>query len=116
MAKSKKSADPFSGSTPRISGNTSRPAAADSSFGSESLRSDPQENVNEIQTRIITVSKDARGYATITLSNDQVWRLTETTRFSIKEDDLISIEKGVLGAFYFSKPDSNRKLRVKRIK
>jgi hypothetical protein len=116
MTKSKKYDEPFSGNKPRISATTNRPAVnADDSFGSEFLRNDEQDQINKIQTRIISVSKDAKGYATITLSNEQIWRQTETSRFSIKENDLISIEKGVFGAYYLSKSDNNRQLRVQRI-
>lgn len=116
MTKSTEYENPFSGNKPRISANTSRSAAkADDSFGSEFLSNDEQDEIDEIQTRIISVSKDAKGYATITLSNNQIWRQTETSRFSIKENDFISIEKGVFGAYYLSKSDNNRQLRVQRI-
>jgi hypothetical protein len=115
MEKANSSKDPFSSSTPRLSPSTNRRSDIDNSFGSEQLGSDTAQDAEQIQTKIVSMSVDARGYATLTLSNDQIWRQTETARFTIKQDELVIIEKGMLGAYYLSNVNNNRQVRVKRI-
>jgi hypothetical protein len=116
MAKSKTSQAPLSENRPSIPVNRQRSSTAANGFGSEQLSGEKAQEINEIQTRIVSLVTDSRGFGTITLANDQVWRQTETSRFTVKEEDIVSIEKGVLGSYYLAKSGNNRRMRVKRIK
>lgn len=117
MTKSKNSSDPFAANMPRISQNTNKPPVSqEESFGADTLNGEVVQNLNKIQASVASVTSDQRGYATFTLSNGQVWRQTEVSRFVVKENEIISIEKGLFGSYSLSTPDSNRRLRVKRIK
>ena len=113
--KGKRSNDPFSSNTPRLS-DKSKPQrqVSDDSFGAESL-SDSSPKADSIETSIVSLIEDNRGYATFTFDNGQVWRQTESARILFKEGESITIEKGVFNSFYLSKPNNNRSMRVKRI-
>ena len=114
--KGKRSDDPFSSNTPRLSGKT-KPARveSDDSFGAESLSDSRPKTEDSIETSIASLTEDSRGYATFTLDNGQVWRQTESARLIFKEGETITIKKGVFKSFYLSKPNNNRSVRVKRI-
>jgi hypothetical protein len=75
-----------------------------------------EQSVDKIYATVVKVIKNARKKRIFTLDNGQVWRQTETDSLSIKQDDIIYIERGILGSFYMSKDQVNRKFRVKRIK
>lgn len=91
----------------------------DSTFGAESLRRttlSKGQQKEEILASITKLVRNARDYATITLSNGQVWRQSEVSNISLKENNMVTVRKGALGVYYLSKTTSKRKLRVKRIK
>lgn len=114
--KGKRSDDPFSSNTPRLS-DKSKPerAASNDSFGAESLAVSSSKTDESIETSIVSLMQDNRGYATFTLDNGQVWRQTESGRLAFKDGETITIKKGVFNSFYLSKPNNNRSIRVKRI-
>jgi hypothetical protein len=116
MNKGKRSDDPFSSNTPRISGKPEPDRVeSDNSFGAESLTDSRPKTEDSIQTSIASMKEDNRGYATFILDNGQVWRQTESARLIFKEGETITIKKGVFKSFYLSKPNNNRSVRVKRI-
>lgn len=117
MNKGKRSDDPFSSNTPRISDKSmsQQRAVSDDSFGAESLSDNSPKDKESIETSIASLKEDNRGFATFTLSNGQIWRQTETSRLLFNEGDTITITKGVFNSFYLSKPNNNRSSRVKRI-
>jgi hypothetical protein len=115
IRKSNSDSNPFPENPPRELSNSRKADTSDKSFGSELLRSKDEDNVDGISTRIESISTDYRGYATVTLSNEQVWRQTESSRFNLGENDLVRIEKGALGSYYLSIIGNNRQVRVKRI-
>jgi hypothetical protein len=84
------------------------------SFGSQALRTNKQDAVNEIQSTISAINENALGVASLSLSKGRVWRNTDQSRLTIRQGDIMTIEKGVLGAFYLSEVDSNRRIRVRR--
>lgn len=114
--KGKRSGDPFSSNTPRLSGKAKpERVVPDDSFGAESLSDSRPKTEDSIETSIASMKEDNRGYATFTLDNGQVWRQTESARLIFKEGETITIKKGVFKSFYLSKPNNNRSVRVKRI-
>jgi hypothetical protein len=117
MTKEKKSGDPFSFNTPSLSTiNKQQTKKLDDSFGAESMSKASDNEVEEMQMSVTDLVEDSRGYVTVTLSNEQVWRQTESTRFRLQKGELVIIERGVFQSFYLSKPNNNRRIRVKRIK
>ncbi len=84
---------------------------AEAEFGAENFQSP---TLQEIEAVVLKAKKDAYGYYTLTLDNDQVWKLTESSvRF--KKGDSIRVFRGTMGAFYLVKKGSSRKARVKRM-
>ena len=67
----------------------------------------------------VTVSskkRDPYGRWRITLTNGQVWKQSDSSRFKIKDDLPSFIRKGALGSFFFGQQGLNRQMRVKRVK
>jgi len=107
----------FSKETSRVPATTKRQVIANTahdSFGSQALKTNTQDAVNEIQSTVSAINENALGVASLILSNGQVWRHTDQSRLTIRQGDIVTIEKGVLGAFYLSEVDSNRRIRVRR--
>ena len=84
-------------------------------FGMEYKRL--RENTEDkIYANVSSVKKDARKRLVLTLDNGHVWKQTDSGAFRVKDGDVIYVERGALGAFYLSKDDVNRRIRVKRSK
>jgi hypothetical protein len=51
------------------------------------------------------------------LENGQVWRQTDSTRFSFNDPDKrVVVLRGGLNSFFMKEPGRNKRIRVKRIK
>ena len=117
MTKAKKSNDPYLFNTRSLSTiNKQQTKKPVDSFGAESMSKTRDNELEEIQMSVTDLVEDSRGYVTVTLSNEQVWRQTESTRFRLQKGELVIIEKGAFQSFYLSKPNNNRRIRVKRIR
>lgn len=91
--------------------------SAEASFGAEQLvNKDPTKGVSAIQGTVVNITKSLRGLRTFVLDNGQHWRESESNRLSIKDGQLVTLKKGALSAYYLSKADSGRTMRVKRVK
>lgn len=101
-----------------VAASQSAPAAtsltAEQAFGMEAAVTREQ-GVDKITSAVASVGKDARDNFVVTLENGQVWKQTDSTSFRIKEGQEIYVERGALGAFYLSREDVNRRVRVVRI-
>lgn len=75
-----------------------------------------QQSIDKIYATVVKVTKDGRKKRVFTMDNGQVWRQTQSDSLKIKQGDVIYIDRGILGSFYMSKDDVNRKFKVKRIK
>jgi len=85
-------------------------------FGAERAYA-KKEQVEEVRFTVKSVTKNARGKLKITFENGQVWQQKDSdsyTKFS--QGDLAVIKRGVFDSFYMKKENSNRTIRVKRIK
>ena len=61
--------------------------------------------------------KDGFGKWIITLENGQVWRQTDSRRFSfLNSEQWVVIYRGALGSFFMGEPESHIRTRVKRVK
>ncbi len=89
------------------------------SFGAEYLKK-PKAAEDDLQVTFVVekIKKDQYGNWRFTFKNGQRWKQTDSVGFSVKEGDSVILKKGFLGAVYLkkNKSDSNKKIRVKRIK
>lgn len=91
----------------------------EASFGAEHLNN---KNVSEEDLQVVftvdKVKKDQHGKWRFTFKNGQQWKQTDDSYFKVKAGESVLLKKGVLDAIYLKKNDSNsnRKIRVKRVK
>jgi hypothetical protein len=90
---------------------------AEAIFGLEHKQKPEEERPDELQLKWTKKKKDAYGKWIIILENGQVWRQTDSTRFSFKNSEQwVVVSRGVLGSFFLGEPDRNKRIRVKRVK
>ena len=75
-----------------------------------------EETIEKVQLQVKSVTKDPRGILKISFTNGQVWKQTDTTRFKLKDDQIVYIEKAALGSFILGTDGRNSTIRVKRLK
>lgn len=89
------------------------------SFGAEHLK---KTNVSEEDLQVVFVveklKKDSYGKWHFTFKNGQQWKQSDSGYFKVNVGESVILKKGVLNAVYLKKNDveSNRKIRVKRVK
>jgi hypothetical protein len=71
--------------------------------------------IDQIKAKVIKVKKNRFDSQTITLDNGQVWQQTSGTRLRLKIGQIVTIERGVLGSFFISKENINKRIRAKRV-
>ena len=86
-------------------------------FGLEHKKKPEESTPDEMKARIVSLVKNARGEFTVELDNGMVWRQKgKTNSLVISEGDAVTIERGMMGAFYLSREGYNRRVNVNRIK
>ena len=94
----------------------SAPAApapsASERFGLE-LQQAPADQLEQIQASVVKRKKDLYGKWVITLDNGQVWKQSESASFRFPSEQ-VTIERGVLGAFYLRVDGQSKSIKVKR--
>jgi hypothetical protein len=85
------------------------------SFGKESLKRS-EDIIKQLRVKVIKIQKAPYGELIINFENGQVWRQTDSTRFRLSKDEMVIIERGVLGSFFIGKEDTNKRIRAKRVK
>ncbi|GAA0358387.1 hypothetical protein GCM10009092_23250 [Bowmanella denitrificans] len=75
----------------------------------------PENEEDKIYVTLQSKDQDAYGKLILTLTNGQIWKQSDSGNFPIPNGQLY-IERGMLGAFFLSSDEANRKIRVKRIK
>jgi hypothetical protein len=88
-------------------------------FGAEHLTT--YKVAEEDQQIVLTVeqlSKDHYDKWRFTFTNGQQWKQTDNVFFNVEVGDSVLLKKGFMSAVYLKKniPDSNRKIRIKRLK
>ncbi|WP_100658079.1 hypothetical protein [Alteromonas flava] len=86
---------------------------AESQFGLEH-RQDTDAMIQKLYAVITKISTDARRKRLITLDNGQRWRQQDSSTLKVSVGDTVYVERGVLGAFYLSTDDVNKRMKVKR--
>lgn len=87
-------------------------------FGALHIKSKNDVNEEKIVLTISKLNKNRHGKLRFIFKNGQRWKQTDTNRLLVKEGDSVALTKGALGAIYLklNKPDTKRKIRVKRTK
>ena len=86
--------------------------SASERFGLEQKQA-PAEQLEQIRATVLQRNKDPYGKWVITLDNGQVWKQNESTSFRFPSEQ-VTIERGLLGAFYLRAEGQNKRLKVKR--
>ena len=84
-------------------------------FGLEHKR-DLTKATSEIAVTINAIKKNLRDKYVITFSDGSVWQQSDQTYLKLKEGQAVSVERGLLGAFYLSVESLNKRMKVKRVK
>ena len=100
---------------PEVARQNAKPAEPETRFGLEHTESNDSGD-DTMYASIVEIDKSLRDKYVITLDNGTVWRQTDSDTLKLKAGQTISIERGLLGAFYLSRSDVNRQMKVKRIK
>ena len=92
-----------------------QPSEPKNDFGLEHKR-DLTEAASEIAVTINAIKKNLRDKYVLTFSDGSVWQQTDQTYLKLKEGQVVSVERGLLGAFYLSVEGLNKRMKVKRVK
>jgi len=91
-----------------------QPKSKEDSFGQEDKQK--KDELDKVNFVIKSVKKDVRNKWLITFENGQVWQQTESGYLKLSAGDKVELSKGMLSAIYLKKPDSNKRIKVKRKK
>lgn len=75
-----------------------------------------EEIEDKVYATISSVAKDPVGKRIFTLDNGHVWQQLTAERFSVKANQVVFIERGVLNSYMMGSDSFNKKTRIKRIK
>ncbi|WP_019029321.1 hypothetical protein [Colwellia piezophila] len=88
-------------------------------FAKEHVEKTAEEKANEILSISLTISKlvkTTRGQWKITFKNGQKWQQKDSTKLKLKLDDKVTLTKGALNSVYLQKENTNKRIKVKRLK
>jgi hypothetical protein len=86
-------------------------------FSNESLiKTQAEKGPDSITATISNLKKLLRGQWVIYFENGQKWQQKDIATVKLKVGDSVRLKKGSMGAVYLFKENSNRKIRVKRLK
>lgn len=106
--------------TPRSTPNFA-PVAVDkvANFGLEHIeKPNKSDEDSEIVFVIASLKKDPYGKYRFTFENGQQWKQTDSSRLKVKEGESVLLKKGFMDSVFLkkNKADSNKEMRVKRLK
>lgn len=84
-------------------------------FGLEN-RIDPTKLADSLALSITEIATNSRGRFVITFDDASVWEQTERSTLKVKVGQSVTIERGLLGAFFMGKEGSNKRMKLKRLK
>jgi len=88
-------------------------------FSKEQVEKTAEEKANEIKSISLTISKlekTQRKQWKITFENGQKWLQKDTTKLKLKEGENVTLTKGALSSVFLIKENSNKRIKVKRLK
>ena len=92
----------------------------ESRFGGDKIekkkRQESGYNLEKVVYTVAKIKKSITKKLTIYFENGQVWKQNDGIKFRLKKEDKVEISAGMLGSFFLKKINTNRAIRVKRIK
>lgn len=88
-------------------------------FSKETVKKTPQQQaavINTISLTINKLSKSIRGQWQIFFANGQQWQQKDNINLRLKVGDKVQLIKGALGAVFLKKYNTNKRIKVKRLK
>jgi len=71
--------------------------------------------IDQIQARVVKVTKSSYKKLTVTLEGGQIWRQLDSKPMLIRKGDVVLIRAAKLGSFLMQKQSANGSIRVKRV-
>jgi len=99
--------------------NSSVSEQAIDEFAKSHVQKTEEEEAKEVTTITLTISKlskTVRDQWKISFVNGQKWQQKDSTRLKLTEGARVILTKGALGAVYLQKENSNKRIKVKRLK
>jgi hypothetical protein len=92
----------------------------ESRFGGDKIekkkRQESGENLEKVIYTVAKIKKSITKKLTIYFENGQVWKQSDNSTLRLKVEDKAEISSGALGSFFLKKINTNRNIRVTRIK
>ncbi len=88
-------------------------------FSKEQVEKTAEEKANEITSISLTISKlekTQRKQWKVTFENGQQWLQKDTTKLKLKQGEQVMLSKGALSSVFLVKENSNKRIKVKRLK
>jgi hypothetical protein len=98
---------------------TAKVTTKEDAFGKEHLKKSAAEinnDISEIKLTIKSISKNVYDKMTLTFTNGQKWKQTDSVKYRLSAGNEVLLKKGTLGTVYLSKPGTSKTMKVKRIK
>ncbi len=89
------------------------------SFSKEQVKKTSEELANEINSITLTISKLSKtlyGQWKITFENGQKWQQKDKYKLSLKTGQRVILTKGALSSVFLQKENTNKRIKVKRLK
>lgn len=94
-------------------------AAQVDQFSKEQLEKTAEEKANEVRSISLTISKlekTQRKQWKITFANGQQWLQKDNTKLKLKQGEQVMLSKGAISSVFLEKENSNKRIKVKRLK
>ncbi|WP_156904823.1 hypothetical protein [Ferrimonas senticii] len=88
---------------------------AEARFGNENKAIAASKTLDAISATVEKIANDPYGKWTLTLTNGQRWKQTDSSNLKVRRGDSVTIERASLGSFLLSREGSNKRVRVKRL-
>jgi len=73
------------------------------------------ESLDALEATVEQMTRDRFGKLSITLSNRQTWKQSDSSRMNLRVGDEVRIERAALGSYLLEKKSGSTSIRVKRI-
>ncbi|WP_440875063.1 hypothetical protein [Thalassotalea sp. PLHSN55] len=91
-----------------------KPLTKAENFGQEHKQ--VSQGLDQLELTIASIKKNSYGQYRLVSENNQVWQQKDSSHLKLRVGDKVIIKRGALSSFYLKKPESNRSIKVKRIK
>jgi outer membrane usher protein FimD/PapC len=73
------------------------------------------ESLDVLEATVEQMTRDRFGKLSITLSNRQTWKQSDSSRMNLRVGDEVHIKRAALGSYLLEKKSGSTSIRVKRI-